>query len=177
MSEYFLGQIMLTGFGFAPRYFAQCNGQLLPINQNQALFSLLGTQFGGNGQTNFQLPDLRGRTPVGAGPSIDPAWQPAPYTQAAMFGVENVSLVQAQMPSHQHTVAATTTSGTVRVPTNALYGGVSGESIYGNAGSNAVPLNPTLIQPTGSNTPHQNMQPYRVINFNIALSGVFPSRN
>ena len=88
MSEFFIGQIMMAGFSFAPKYFAQCNGQLLPINQNQALFSLLGTQYGGNGTTNFALPDLRSRTPVGFASSVDPGWQPPSVQigQAAEIG-------------------------------------------------------------------------------------------
>lgn len=166
MSEYFIGQIMLAGFSFAPRYFAQCNGQLMPISQNQALFSLLGTQYGGNGQTIFALPDLRGRTPVGAGST---------YTQGQMFGVENVSLTQSEMPIHVHTLNASTQAGVSRNPTNTVYGVASAEALYGAANS-PVPLASSQVQSTGSSSPHSNMQPTLTVNFNIALSGIFPSR-
>lgn len=102
MSEFFIGQVMLTGFAFAPKYFAQCNGQLLPVNQNQALFSLLGPRFGGDGRTTFALPDLRGRTPIGYAPSVDANWQPpvTPIGQAG--GAEAVTLVPADLPAHSH---------------------------------------------------------------------------
>lgn len=169
MSEYFVGQIMLTGFNFAQRGFALCNGQLLPINQNQALFALLGVQYGGNGQTNFALPDLRGRTPIGAG-------GPSNYVQGTVFGVENVSLAQNQIPVHSHTLNATNQAGTARNPTNSIYGMSSGESLYGTAGSNPIPLAANQVQPAGGGAPHSNMQPSLTINFNIALTGIFPSR-
>lgn len=170
MSECFIGQIMLTGFNFAQRGFALCNGQLLPINQNQALFSLLGVQYGGNGQTNFALPDLRGRTPVGPG-------GPQNYVQGTAFGVEAVSLIQNQMPPHTHTLNATNQAGTVRNPTNSIYGQSSGEALYGTADNSPIPLAANQVQTVGSGAPHSNMQPSLTINFNIALSGVFPSRS
>jgi len=177
MSEYFIGQIMLTGFNFAPRYFAQCNGQLMPISQNPALFSLLGTQYGGNGVNTFALPDLRGRTPVGAGNSADPGWQPAPYTQGAVFGVETVTLTQAQMPLHMHSFNGTTQAGTARNPSNSVYGAPASEALYAAADSSLVGLASTQVQAAGSNLPHPNIQPCLTINFNIALNGIFPSRN
>jgi microcystin-dependent protein len=170
MSEYFIGQIMLTGFNFPQRGFAFCNGQLLPISQNQALFSLLGVQYGGNGQTNFALPDLRGRTPVGAG-------GPSNYVQGTVFGVENVSLLQNQIPPHSHTLNATNQTGTVRNPSNSIYGTSSGESLYGTADNAPIPLAANQVQSTGSGAPHSNMQPSLTINFNIALTGIFPSRS
>lgn len=167
MSEYFIGQIMLAGYNFAPRYFALCNGQLMPISQNQALFSLLGIQYGGNGSTTFALPDLRGRTPVGAS---------ATYGQGAVFGVENVTLQQTNMPAHSHVVNASTQAGSSRSPNNAVYGSASGEMLYGTADSSPVSLAPSQIQPVGSGAPHTNMQPSLTINFTIALNGIFPSR-
>lgn len=175
MSDYFIGQVMLAGFGFAPRGFAQCNGQLLPISQNQALFSLIGTQYGGDGITNFALPDLRSRTPVGYGPSADPSWQPANYVIGEPGGVEAVTLLQGNLPTHTHIVNATTAAGVARNPNNAIYGAPS-ESIYGPAG-NVVPLAPTDVSATGSTQPHPNMQPFLTINFNIALAGIFPTRS
>jgi microcystin-dependent protein len=176
MANYYLGQIMLAGFNFAPKGFAQCNGQLLPISQNSALFALLGVQFGGNGTVAFGLPDLRSRTPVGAGPSLDPSWQPPVYTVGMSAGVESVTLLQTEMPSHSHPLNATTTAGAVRAPTNALYGGSGAESFYaGNA--HPTPLAPSMVGPNGGNSPHDNIQPLNVLGFNIALSGIYPSRN
>ncbi|GLQ86468.1 phage tail protein [Dyella flagellata] len=176
MSDYYLGQIMLTGFGFPPRGFAQCNGQLLPINQNTALFALLGTQYGGNGTVTFALPDLRGRTPVGAGTSADGSWQPAPYVIGEPLGVESVTLLTANLPAHNHSVATSTQNGTTRNPTNSVYGAFANEAIYASAASGLSPLNPAQVQPAGGNQPHNNMQPYLAINFNIALIGIFPAR-
>jgi len=176
MTEVFLGQIMLTGFGFAPRGFAMCNGQLLPINQNQALFSLLGTSYGGNGTTNFALPNLMGRTPVGFGNSVGGGWNPTPYALGQVGGSENVTLTAAQLPSHNHLATGTTATGNLRNPTNGLYG-VAGANIYAQTGGPQVALSPNSVAPVGGNAPHENMQPYRAINFNIALNGTFPSRD
>lgn len=175
MTDVYIGQVMLSGFSFAPKGFAQCNGQLVPIAQNQALFALLGVMYGGNGTTVFALPDLRGRTPVGSGPSADPSWQPANYTQGEPGGVEAVTLLQTNLPSHAHIANATTAAGVARNPNNALYGTPS-ESIFGPSGS-LVPLAPTDISQTGSTQPHPNMQPFLTINFSIALSGIYPSRS
>ena len=179
MSEYFIGQIMMAGFGFAPKYFAQCNGQLLPINQNQALFSLLGTQFGGNGTTNFALPDLRGRAPVSAASSVDPAWQPSGMQMGQAGGVESVTLLQSNLPQHTHTVNASTTAGDNRIPSNRVYATntASAQSLYGPSSGSLVAMNPQTVVNAGGSQPHANMQPYNTINFCIALSGIFPSRN
>lgn len=175
MSDYYLGQIMLAGFGFAPRFFSSCNGQLLPVSQNQALFSLLGTQYGGNGSATFGLPDLRGRVPVGAGPSMDPAWQPPAYALGEMAGVEAVSLLVTQMPAHSHPFTASTTPGTVKGPTNAVYGGFGAEAAYAPP-AHPVPLAASTLSVNGGNQPHPNIQPLNVLGFNIALSGIFPTR-
>lgn len=179
MSEFYIGQIMMTGFGFAQRGFALCNGQLLPVQQNTALFSLLGVQYGGNGTTNFQLPDLRGRTPTGSGPSADPGWQPSPYTIGEVGGVESVTLMGTQLPMHTHPVGATTGTGNSKTPTNALLGTSNNTNIpvFAAGGTNTVPLYPATIGMTGGSGPHSNMQPFRVINFNIALTGIYPSRS
>jgi microcystin-dependent protein len=176
MSDYYLGQIMLVGFNFAPRGFALCNGQLLPIAQNTALFSLLGTSYGGNGQVTFQLPDLRGRTPVGAGSSADGSWQPAPYPLGQTFGSENVALTNAQLPAHAHQANATNAAGTLRDPNNSLYGKAT-QNIYAGANSGLTALNSAQLQNTGGSQPHPNMQPFNVLNFNICISGIYPSRN
>ncbi|WP_416057357.1 phage tail protein [Stenotrophomonas maltophilia] len=174
MTEVFIGQIMLTAFPFAPKGFALCNGQLLAIAQNQALFSLLGTQYGGNGTTNFALPDLRSRTPVGAGPSADGSWNPSPYTVGQAAGVENVTLLSTEVPSHSAVVNGTTTTGAVRNPTGGLYG-TSGSAIFGAASGPLVPLGG--VGPGGGGQAHPNVQPYTTINFVIALVGIYPSRN
>ena len=184
MSDFFVGQIMLTGFPFAPKFFAQCNGQTLSINQNQALYALLGVQYGGNGSTTFMLPNLQGRTPVGAGQSIGGGWNPTPYPMGGAGGAETVTLDQNAMPTHTHAVNATTAAGTATLPTTpSLYATATpatggAESIYApiTAGT-PVPLMATTITTTGSSQPHPNMQPFQVVNFNIALSGIFPSRN
>ncbi|MFY2762818.1 phage tail protein [Arenimonas sp. MALMAid1274] len=175
MSEHFLAQIMMVGFTFAPKGFALCNGQLLPIAQNQALFSLLGTQFGGNGVTNFALPDLRSRTPLGAVSSTDAVWQPVPPTIGERGGTENVTLLTTQIPSHTHSVAASTVAGTTRNPSNAIFGS-TGEALHAAPGG-LVPLANNTIGFGGGSQPHPNLQPYTAINFCIALTGIFPSRN
>lgn len=174
MTEVFLGQIMLTGFQFAPRGFALCNGQLLSIAQNQALFSLLSTMYGGDGRTTFALPNMQSCTPVGAGNSADPNWNPAPYDQGAIGGAESVTLLNTQIPPHNHTVSGTTAAGAARNPTGGLYG-TNSSSIFGPANGTLVPLKG--VGPGGGNQPHPNLQPYTVINFVIALTGVYPSRN
>jgi microcystin-dependent protein len=176
MTEVFLGQITTFGFQFAPKYFAFCNGQLLPIAQNQALFSLLGTQYGGNGTTNFALPDLRSRTPVGAGSSVDPGWNPAPYNQGETGGVENVTLLSTQMPNHNHIFGGNSTAADNRNPTG-MYFGTTTKEMYSTTGGAQVPLSPATIGMSGNTQPHANVQPYLAINFCIALSGVYPSRN
>jgi microcystin-dependent protein len=179
MSEFFIGQIMMTGFNFAPRFWAQCNGQLLPINQNQALFSLLGTQYGGNGTTNFALPDLRSRTPIGYASSVDPSWQPPAVQIGQAAGVENVTLLSTNLPSHTHAMNASTTAGDNRIPGNRVYATNTNaaQPLYAPSTGAVVPMNPATLAPAGGNQPHPNLQPYSVINFCIALSGIFPSRN
>lgn len=179
MSEFFVGQIMMTGFGYAPKYFAQCNGQILAITQNQALYSLLGTTYGGDGRTTFVLPDLRSRTPTGGFQSQDGGWQPPQTVLGQIAGTENVTLVQAEMPAHTHAVvvsSAAATNPTLRgsgltlataEPTTSM--------LYGTDGQ-LVPLNAQTCGTAGGNQPHPNLQPYTAINFNIALVGIFPSR-
>lgn len=181
MSDFFIGQVMLAGFNFAPKFWAQCNGQLLPINQNQALFSLLGTQYGGNGTTNFALPDLRSRTPVGYASSVDPSWQPPSVQIGQAAGVENVTLLSSNLPAHGHAVNASTGAADNRNPTGRVYAtststGAAPNLYAANSGA-AVPQNAQTVGASGGNQPHSNLQPYTAINFCIALSGIFPSRN
>ena len=174
MTEVFLGQIMLTGFAFAPRGFALCNGQLLPINQNAALFSLLGVQYGGDGITTFALPNMQSRTPVGAGASVDGGWNPAAYPQGLSAGVESVTLVSSNVPTHTATVYGTSATGAVRNPTNSLYGN-DASALFGPDNGTLVPL--LGVGTGGGNQAHPNIQPYTVVNFIIAVQGIFPSRD
>jgi microcystin-dependent protein len=173
MSEPFIGEIRMTGWNFAARGWALCNGQLLPIQQNTALFSLLGTTFGGNGQTTFALPDLRGRVPInqGQGPGL------TNRTMGENAGSEHVTLNQNQMPAHQHLVKASEAADTAN-PANAVLGADSRgtpPTIY-NSSPDSTTMNPQMIAPAGGNQPHDNMQPYLCVNFIIALEGIYPSR-
>jgi len=166
MSQPFLGQIMPVAFNFAPRGFAFCNGQLLPIAQNQALFSLLGTYYGGNGTTNFQLPDLRSRTPLGSNNGQD---------IGQTGGVENVTLLTANLPSHNHGFNASTAAATAIDPSKGLFGNTGSEQIYGANSGTQIALN--VLDNAGQTLPHSNLQPYLVLNFCIALNGIYPSRS
>lgn len=166
MSQPFLGQIMPVGFNFAPKGFALCNGQLLPIAQNQALFSLLGTYYGGNGTTNFQLPDLRSRTPVGSTNGAD---------IGQIGGVENVTLTTANLPMHNHSFSANTAVATAIDPSKGVFGNTGTEQIYGASSGAQIALN--VLDNAGQTLPHSNLQPYLVLNFCIALVGVYPSRS
>ena len=167
MAEPFLGMIMLFGGNFAPSGWALCNGQLLSIQQNTALFSILGTTYGGNGTSNFALPDLRGRVPVhfGQGPGL------SNYSEGEVGGSESVTLQTTEMPPHQHTQPATEGVQTTNRPNNALpaEGGVYAGTSDGSA------LAPTSS--AGGGQPHENRQPYLTMNYCIALQGIFPSRN
>lgn len=174
MSEPFLGEIRMMGFNFAPRGWALCAGQQLPINQNSALFSLLGTTYGGNGVTTFALPDLRGRAPMqfGQGPGL------SNRSQGEAGGAESNTLVVANLPAHNHPLTANADDANSGNPTNnrpaAAVGSPSSPSIYSNQTGN------TNMQPTGSTgsgVPVNNMQPFLAVNFSIALAGIFPSRN
>lgn len=178
MTDFFIGQISMFAFDFPPRFWAQCNGQLLPIAQNAALFSLLGTQYGGNGTTNFALPDLRGRTPIGYASSVNPAWQPPAVQIGQASGQESVTLSATNSPTHTHSLNATTTVANKRVPTGKLFGTDSASiaDYYAVPGTNTT-LNPSSVSSVGQGQAHANMQPYSVINFCVAISGIFPSRN
>jgi microcystin-dependent protein len=171
MSEPFLGEIRLFGFAFAPRGWAFCNGALLAINQNSALFSLLGTTYGGNGQTTFALPDLRSRVPIHWGQSPEGL-----YFQGQVAGTETVTLLQSQMPAHVHGVAvAHTTASATGVPSPSVILDALDDDQRFRTGADAVPMQ--SLAGTGGNQPHTNMQPFLVLNFAIATAGIFPSRN
>lgn len=169
MSDPYMGQVMLASFDFAPRNWAQCNGATLMISQNQALFALLSTIYGGDGSTTFLLPDLRGRTPCGQGQG---------YGLGQVGGAENVTLLSTQIPQHLHTAGYTTATGTPgRNPANALFGNTGSKEIYASSSGPQLPLNQATLGTAGQTQPHPNMQPYSVLNFCIALNGVFPTRN
>ena len=164
MAEPFLSEIRLMSFVFAPKGWALCNGQLLPINQNQALFSLLGTTFGGDGRVNFALPDVRGRVPVHVGSG---------HTLGERGGEQAHTLSIAEMPTHTHTLRASSSStGTVALPFNNFLAPVSNG--YGSA-TNLVAMAPSSIANVGGSQAHLNMQPFLTISFCIALQGIFPS--
>lgn len=178
MSNFYLGQIMMTGFGFAQRSFAQCNGQLMAISQNSALFSLLGLNYGGDGVRTFGLPNLAGRSPAGGGyPSFDAGWQPTLYPLGLIDGTETVTLTTAEIPAHNHSVVVTTAAASDGFPSNTftLATPPTGNNLYGPV-SSPVALAPQALAPAGGGAPHPNVQPYVAINFNVALSGIFPSR-
>lgn len=172
MSEPFLGEVKLIAFNFAPQGWALCNGQLLPINQNQALFSLLGTMYGGDGRTTFALPDLQGRAPLnqGQGPGL------SNYVVGESGGSETVMLTQAEMPQHTH--AGQTVNGRAQTnnPANALPARPSGVALYG-APQNLSAMAPGVLAVAGGGLPHTNMQPYLTLNFIIALQGIYPPRS
>jgi len=173
MSNPFLGEIRMFAGNFAPAGWAQCNGQIMSISQNTALFSILGTTYGGNGTTTFALPDLRSRVPihVGQGPGL------SPYVLGQVAGTENVTLLTTQIPLHNHGVNCSTGGGTQASPASG-YPAVesTGTSLDYAASSNGT-MNPAMIGNAGSGQPHANIQPYLCVNFIIALQGIFPSRN
>ena len=162
MSEPFLAEIRVFGFNFAPKGWALANGQLLPINQNQALFSLLGTTYGGNGIQTFALPNLQGTTPIHAGNS---------FILGQVGGESNISLNVNQMPGHTHVVTASTAAADQSTPVNNLW--AQGNNAYASASNGSM----NAIATVGGGQPHINTPPYLVLNFAIALVGIFPSRN
>jgi len=173
-SDPFLGQIMCAGFNFAPRGWAELNGQLLAISQNTALFALLGTQYGGNGVTTFALPDMRGRVLIhaGQGPGL------TLRDQGESAGSEQVTLNNAQLPAHTHTVTplGSTADATLVSPANGVPPTKARTTLYA-PGPGTIPMSPTLTSAAGSNSPVPVMQPYVTVRCFIALVGVFPSRN
>jgi microcystin-dependent protein len=166
MAEPFLSEIRMMSFDFPPKGWAFCNGQNLPINQNQALFSLLGTTFGGNGQTTFALPNLQGKVPIHVGSG---------FTLGNTGGETAHTITVNEMPAHQHLeqVSSSATGG-VSVPANNVLGSAS--NMY-RAPDNLIAMNSATISNTGGSQPHENMQPYLALNFCIALQGIFPSPN
>jgi microcystin-dependent protein len=180
MATPYLGEIRLFGFPFAPRGWAPCSGQLLAINQNQALFALLGTTYGGNGQVTFALPDLRGRLPLGISNGGSGT---SPRQLGEIGGVQAVTLNVQQIPAHSHLWTATNELGDQPSPSGNYLAAASStvagtpNAIYAPAGGAMVALASDSIAANGNNGAHNNMMPYQVLNFCIALQGVFPSRS
>jgi microcystin-dependent protein len=166
MSVPFLGELRIFSFSFAPKGHALCNGQLMPINQNQALFSLLGTTYGGDGQTTFALPDLRGRIPVHTATG---------FVQGQQAGEETHTLITTEMPAHTHVLSGNAANGTLPTPANNFWAG-SAANPYVQTPDGST-MNPQDISNAGGGQPHDNMPPYLVLSFCIALVGIFPSRN
>jgi len=163
MAEPFLSEIRIMSFVFAPKGWALCNGQLLPINQNQALFSLLGTTFGGDGRVNFALPDLRGRTPIHVGSG---------HTLGEQGGEQAHTLSIAELPEHTHVANGTSATGSTPVPTANLL--AQANNTY-RSPDNLISLNPTTVANVGGSQAHLNLQPFLTLSFCIALQGIFPS--
>jgi microcystin-dependent protein len=167
MAEPFLSEIRIMSFVFAPKGWALCNGQLLPINQNQALFSLLGTTFGGDGRVNFALPDQRGRTPIHVGGG---------HTLGERGGEQAHTLSIAELPTHTHVANANNIAPAAGAPSGRMLSQSSGSNLFGTP-SNLQAMAPNAITNTGGSQAHLNMQPFLVLNFCIALQGIFPSPN
>ncbi|MBI5295748.1 MAG: phage tail protein [Chloroflexi bacterium] len=172
MADPFVAEIRIFPFNFAPRGWAWCDGQLLPLSQNTALFSLLGTTYGGNGMSNFALPDLQGSAPMhpGQGPGL------SLHDLGESGGTDTVSLLQSEIPAHTHAwQVASTDPGEDRIPTGEVLARSVGGNLYG-AANNLAAMSANTLAPTGGDQPHNNMQPYLTLYFCIALQGVFPPR-
>jgi microcystin-dependent protein len=171
----FVAEIRCFGFNFAPTGWAQCNGQLLPISQNTALFSLVGTYYGGDGKSTFALPDLMGRVPLhqGQGQGL------TDYFLGEQTGTETVTLIQSETPAHTHTVQARANAGDLQAPSpNRALAQSTGGTIYqSNTTQNLTPMSPQTLSIAGSSFPHNNWQPTLVLNYCIAMQGVFPPRS
>lgn len=165
MATPYLGEIRVFSFGFAPKGWALCNGQTLAIQQNQALFALLGTMYGGNGQTTFQLPNLQARMPIHAGNG---------FSQGQVGGESAHTLTTNEIPSHSHSAIGVTTNATTPTATGNTWA-ASDKNPYGTTANTTMA--PSVLGNTGGSQPHNNMPPYNTLNFCIALTGIFPSRN
>lgn len=171
-AQRFLGSISLVPYNFAPLGSAFCNGQLLPINQNDALFALIGTTYGGDGQSTFALPDLRGRVAIhqGQGPGL------SPYVIGQLAGEETVSLTINQVPAHTHTAVASASYSNTVSPAGA-YWAPRARTLLFTGVANLVPMASTALAQTGSGQPHDNMKPFLTLNYVIWLEGIFPTQN
>lgn len=175
MTDPFVAEIRIFAGNFAPKGWALCNGQLMPISQNTALFSLIGTYYGGDGRSTFALPNLQGSMPIeqGQGPGL------SPRSVGESGGTTTVTLLPSEMPAHTHGLAATTAAGDSSVPTGRTWGeirfGRQSAQVYSGVAPNTT-MAPTAVDPAGGGQPHNNMPPYLVLNFIIALQGIFPPR-
>src|SRR5947209_13606717 len=168
MAQPYVGEIRMFAGNFAPAGWMFCEGQLLPISENETLFNLIGTTYGGDGQSTFALPDLRGRIPMHFGNG---------FTLAETGGVETVTLMVAQMPAHSHPYVGTSNTALVNPPQNALLATLPGANITAYLTDPPVlPFNPSAVGPAGGSQPHDNFQPYLCINFILSLFGIFPSQ-
>lgn len=175
MSTPFIGEIRMFGFGRTPLGWQACDGSLLSISENDALFALIGTTYGGDGQNTFAVPDLRGRLPIhqGQGPGL------STYVIGQVAGTENVTLLASQIPAHTHSLSAATTASTAITPGAAvLPGAVSGDSFYVNttAGNTAAPMSPQMLGNAGGTQPHENCMPTLTVQYCIATQGIFPQQ-
>lgn len=176
MSDQYIGEIRMFGGNFAPTGWALCNGQLMPISQNTALFSLLGTYYGGNGITTFGLPNLQGSAPLmmGQGNGL------TPRGIGEIGGAASVTLLQSQIPAHTHTPTGSSSAGTTADPTTGTWGKGSitrGQKLYAQSAGTSPLMSPQAFAPGGNSLPHNNLPPYLVITFIIALQGIFPPRS
>ena len=171
MSEPFVGEIRTFAGNFAPVGWAFCYGQLIPISQNTALFSLLGTTYGGDGRTNFALPDLRGRAPMhaGSGPGL------TPRSLGESGGAETVTVTPAQAPAHSHAFRASSGGANSADPSGNVLANAGAKALYA-AGAADTPMSAGAVAPAGGEQPHNNLMPYLAVSFIIALQGIFPSR-
>lgn len=175
MSQPYVGEIRMFGFNFVPRDWQACDGSLLSISQNDVLFALIGTTYGGDGQTTFAVPDLRGRVPIhqGQGPGL------SNYIIGQVAGTETVTLLGTQMPAHTHSVQATTAAATTGTPgTGVMSGTVSGDTMYATdiTGLTPIPTAPQGVTSAGGNQPHENCMPTLTAQFCISLYGIFPQQ-
>jgi len=173
MSTPFLAEVRIFGFNFPPRGWATCDGQILPINQNQSLFSLLGTTYGGDGRTSFALPDLRGRVPIHEGASAGGSQ----HNLGQKSGAETETLTVQQLPSHSHSLMASGNDATSEQPAGNVWATTEEDEYHPYDDRAAVNMNTDAVPNVGGSQSHENMQPYLVLNYCIALQGVFPSRN
>jgi len=171
MADPFVAEVRIFPFNFPPTGWAFCNGQILPLSQNTALFSLLGTTYGGDGKSNFALPDLQGRAPLhpGQGPGL------SLYDLGEEVGTETVTLLTSEIPAHSHSLTASASDGVSTSPTAQLMAQGVGVSVWGTNAPNTQ-FAPEALAPAGGDLPHNNMQPYLMLNMCIALQGVFPPR-
>lgn len=172
MSDQFLAEIRIVPFNFPPKGWAFCNGQLMPLSQNTALFSLLGTVYGGDGKSTFALPDLQGRVPIqpGQGPGLDL------YGLGQSGGSASVTLLESEIPAHNHTLMATPFEAEDNDPPGLVPAAIVGGRLYDTSSTNQVQMSPNSLSPAGGSLPHNNLQPYLVLNFIIALQGIYPQR-